>query len=107
MDVNHAIVVKNFEEKVSRLMRLIKERQPTKKIPNVFRRLVSKTCVMKDSFKEDHARQKEFLEYLSLLIVNMWRMFKLYVSLCVCAQKLISLVEGNFHKKYYLGWWGN
>jgi len=62
--------VKNFEEKVNLLMRLIKERQPTKEVPYVFRKLVSKTCVMKDSLKEDDVQQKEFLEYLNLLIVK-------------------------------------
>jgi len=31
MDINHAIVVKNFEEKVNCLNKLIKEKQPTKK----------------------------------------------------------------------------
>jgi len=51
-------------------MKLMKERQPTKKIPNVLRRLVSKTCVMKDSLKEDDVQQKEFLEYFILLIVK-------------------------------------
>lgn len=51
-------------------MRLIKERQPTKEVPYVFRKLVSKTCVMKDSLKEDDVQQKEFLEYLNLLIVK-------------------------------------
>jgi hypothetical protein len=62
--------VKNFEEKVNLLMILIKERQPTKEVPYVFRKLVSKTCVMKDSLKEDNVQQKEFLEYLNLLIVK-------------------------------------
>ncbi len=70
MDVDHAIVVETFEEKVNCLMRLIKESQQIKRISNVFRRLVSKTCVMKDSLKEDDVQQKEFLEYLSLLIMK-------------------------------------
>lgn len=51
-------------------MKLIKERQPTKEVQYVFRKLVSKTCVMKDSLKEDDVQQKEFLEYLNLLIVK-------------------------------------
>jgi hypothetical protein len=70
LDVDHAIVVETFEEKVNCLMRLIKESQQIKRISNVFRRLVSKTCVMKDSLKEDDVQQKEFLEYLSLLIMK-------------------------------------
>lgn len=51
-------------------MRFIKERQPTKEVPYVFRKLVSKTCVMKKSLKEDDVQQKEFPEYLNLLIVK-------------------------------------
>jgi uncharacterized UBP type Zn finger protein len=70
MDVNHVIVVKNFEEKVNRLMKLIKKRQPTKEVPNVFRKLVLKMCVMKDSLKEDDVQQKKILEYLSFFIVK-------------------------------------
>ncbi len=55
MDENHVIVAKRFEKKVNGFMKGTKERQLTrkkkKKKPNVFKGYISKTIVVKDTFK--------------------------------------------------------
>jgi len=53
VDENHVIVAKRFEKKVNGFMKGTKERQLTRKKrkPNVFKGYISKTIVVKDTFK--------------------------------------------------------
>jgi len=46
------------------------ERQPSKKISNISSNSISSSFVAKELFKKDDVKQKQFLEYLGLLIVK-------------------------------------
>jgi hypothetical protein len=46
------------------------EKQPSKKRPNISSNSISNFFVTKEPFKKDDVQQKQFLEYLGLLIVK-------------------------------------
>jgi hypothetical protein len=53
VDVDHVLFAKIIEEELSSLMKIILERQPAKKKPNVFSFKISKFFDVKDFLKQD------------------------------------------------------
>jgi len=69
VDKDHTFIV-NFFEEMNNLLKGREEKQPSKKITNLFSGLISKKHLTKDSFKKEDVPHKEFLEDLGLLIVK-------------------------------------
>jgi hypothetical protein len=72
-DAKHSIIYKKIQEKINNQGRENVERQPTKKKAHkahISNSSVSEFFVSKELFKKDDAKQKMFMEDLTLLIVK-------------------------------------
>jgi len=65
-NVDHAIVVKRFEDEVNSLMNEKEDRQLAKKRPNISRGFIFKKFVLKDSFKKIMCNRNSSLKIWSI-----------------------------------------
>jgi hypothetical protein len=70
VDSDDVILAKSFEEEMNSPLRNIFEKEPTKKRPNVSNFEILDFFGAKDPFKKDVVHQKQFLQYLALLVIK-------------------------------------